>query len=148
MIILDGKEFGELAKKLESIVSDSEIKKCNKEIITKCVNKTKPVMSPKIPKSEDLSKSGAQHKGSRRVPPSAHSRDSVPAYVKTQNGQPFGIVGWAKGSNEENFYAKFVNWGRSEMLPVNFIDKTENECRGYYYITAEEGYRDLIKKME
>lgn len=148
MISFDFSEFKELQKKMESIADEKTIKKTNKNILNKCVEKTKETMKPKIPISDDLSKSGAQHKGSRRKSPSQHSRNNIPAYVKTQKGYPLGIVGWDKGDNEENFYAKFVNWGTSKQRPINFIDSTEKECKSYYNEVAEKGYNDLIKKLE
>ena len=148
MITFEFEGITELQKKIESIASDKLIKKTNKTIIESCVEKTKETMKDKIPISKDLSKSGAQHKGSRRVSPSQHARNNIPSYTKTKNGNLIGVIGWDKGDNEENFYMKFVNWGTSKQKPVNFIDKTEKECKNFYNDEAQKEYNNLIKQLE
>lgn len=148
MITFEFEGIKELQSKIESIASDKLIKKTNKTIIKNCVKKTKDVMKNKIPASIDISKSGAQHKGSKRGVPSQHARNNIPAYTKTKNGNPIGVVGWDKGDNEENFYIKFVNWGTSKQKPINFIDKTEKECKKFYDSEAQKEYNNLVKKLE
>ena len=149
MITFEFDGINELQKKVESIASEKLIKKTKKTILKNCIEKTKDTMKNKIPRSNDLSKSGAERKGSRRNPPSQHAKDNIPAYVKTKNGEPIGVVGWDKGDNEENFYMKFINYGTHDIQPgVDFIGKTEKECKSYYDSTAEKEYNNLVKKLE
>ena len=60
MITFEFDGINELQKKVESIASEKLIKKTKKTILKNCIEKTKDTMKNKIPRSNDLSKSGAQ----------------------------------------------------------------------------------------
>ena len=66
----------ELVKAFEKAASDDEIKATNRKIVEKSEPVIKRIMSGKIPKSADISKSGRGF-GSKGHP-SAHAADSVP----------------------------------------------------------------------
>lgn len=90
----------ELQNRLETLASDSEIRKTNKQIFQRSVDYTEPRMKAVMARSADNSKSGK--KGYR---PSGHAADNIPTKATTKGGE----VGWTLLGDAENwFYMKFV----------------------------------------
>ena len=63
----------ELQNKLETLVSDSEIRKTNKQIFQRSVDYTEPRMKTVMARSADNSKTGQKGYG-----PSGHAADNLP----------------------------------------------------------------------
>ena len=85
----------ELQNKLETLASDSEIRKTNKQIFQRSVDYTEPRMKAVMARSADNSKSGK--KGYR---PSGHAADNIPTKVTTKGGE----VGWTLLGDAENWF--------------------------------------------
>ena len=99
----------ELVRAFEKAASDEEIKETNRRIVEKGEPIVKRIMSGKIPKSADISKSGRGFGSKSSV--SAHAADSVPiGQVKVKNTGATAEVGWDKSDRSEHFYVKFINW--------------------------------------
>lgn len=145
-VVVEG--LDELIKKVDEISGENGIKKTNRKIVKKCGEVARATMKPKIPKSKDIKKSGAQHKGSRRVFPTNHAADAIPMRISTKKGYVNAVVGWEKGDNEENFYTKFLNWGTSKIKPLGFIEKTIDECDKEFSSIAQEEYEKVVKELE
>ena len=137
----DGLE--ELVKAFEKAASDDEIKATNRKIVEKSEPVVKRIMSGKIPKSADISKSGRGF-GSKGHP-SAHAADSVPiGKVKVKDTGASAEVGWDKGTKAEHFYVKFINWGTIYQPPREFIFATGREADDELQKIAEQEYQSFL----
>lgn len=133
----------ELVKAFEKAASDDEIKATNRKIVEKSEPVIKRIMSGKIPKSADISKSGRGF-GSKGHP-SAHAADSVPiGKVKVKDTGASAEVGWDKGTKAEHFYVKFINWGTIYQPPREFIFATGREADGELQKIAEQEYQSFL----
>ena len=75
-IEMEFKGLEELVKAFEAAASDEDIKATNKKIVEKSEPVVKRIMSGKVPKSADISKSGRGFGTKSSV--SSHAADSVP----------------------------------------------------------------------
>lgn len=133
----------ELVKAFEKAASDEEIKEVNKRIVEKSEPIVKRIMSGKIPKSADVSKSGRGFGSKSSV--TAHAADSVPVgKVKVKETGATADVGWEKSDNSEHFYVKFINWGTIYRPPQEFIYKTGREADGEIQRVAEQEYQSFL----
>lgn len=133
----------ELVKAFEKAASDDEIKEVNKRIVEKSEPIVKRIMSGKIPKSADVSKSGRGFGSKSSV--TAHAADSVPVgKVKVKDTGATADVGWEKSDNSEHFYVKFINWGTIYRPPQEFIYATGREADGEIQRVAEQEYQSFL----
>lgn len=140
--------LAELVKAFERAASDNEIKATNKKIVEKSAPVVKKIMSNKVPKSSDHSKSGRwdKHSKERRVP-DKRAADSVPIEKVKFKGVAASVeVGWNKGTKAEHFYVKFINWGTIYQPPREFIYATGREADGELQKIAEQEYQAFLNK--
>ncbi len=136
----------ELVKAFEKAASDEEIKAVNRKIVEKSEPVVKRIMSGKVPKSNDHSKSGRWYKHSKkRKVPDKRAADSVPmGKVKVKGISASAEVGWEKSDKSEHFYVKFVNWGTVKQPPQEFIYATGREADGELQKIAEQEYQSFL----
>ena len=133
----------ELVKAFEKAASDEEIKETNRRIVEKGEPIVKRIMSGKIPKSADISKSGRGFGSKSSV--SAHAADSVPiGQVKVKNTGATAEVGWDKSDRSEHFYVKFINWGTIYQPPREFIYATGRDADAELQKIAEQEYQTFL----
>lgn len=137
--------LAELVKAFEKAASDDEIKAVNKKIVEKSEPVVKRIMSGKVPKSADISKSGRGFGTASSV--SSHAADSVPVgKVKIKDTVASAEVGWDKSDKSEHFYVKFINWGTIYQPPREFIYATGREADGELQKIAEQEYQAFLNK--
>ena len=135
----------ELVRAFEAAASDDEIREVYKKIVEKSEPTVKRIMSGKVPKSEDISKSGRGFGSKSSV--SAHAADSVPVgKVKVKDTGASAEVGWEKSDKSEHFYVKFINWGTIFQPPREFIFETGREADGELQKIAEQEYQAFLEK--
>lgn len=135
----------ELVKAFEAAASDEEIKETNKRIVEKSEPVVKRIMSGKVPKSADISKSGRGFGTKSSV--SGHAADNVPVgKVKLKETTASAEVGWEKSDKSERFYVKFINWGTIYQPPREFIYETGREADGELQKIAEQEYQAFLDK--
>lgn len=135
----------ELVKAFEAAASDEDIRATNKKIVEKSETVVKKIMSGKIPKSADLSKSGRGF--GTKSSASSHAADSVPVgAVKVKNTEAAAEVGWEKSDKSEHFYVKFINWGTIYKPPREFIYATGREADRELQSIAEQEYQAYLNK--
>ena len=133
----------ELVKAFEKAADDNKIRAVNRRIVEKSEPVVKRIMSGKIPKSADISKSGRGFGSKSSV--SAHAADSVPVgKVKTIGTGASAEVGWDKGAKDEHFYVKFINWGTIYQPPREFIYETGREADSELQKIAEQEYQSFL----
>ena len=133
----------ELVRAFEKAASDEEIKKAYRRIVEKGEPIVKRIMSGKIPKSADISKSGRGFGSKSSV--SAHAADSVPiGQVKVKNTGATAEVGWDKSDRSEHFYVKFINWGTIYQPPREFIYATGRDADAELQKIAEQEYQTFL----
>ncbi len=133
----------ELVRAFEKAASDEEIKETNRRIVEKGEPIVKRIMSGKIPKSADISKSGRGFGSKSSV--SAHAADSVPiGQVKVKNTGATAEVGWDKSDRSEHFYVKFINWGTIYQPPREFIYATGRDADAELQKIAEQEYQTFL----
>ena len=133
----------ELVRAFEKAASDEEIKETNRRIVEKGEPIVKRIMSGKIPKSADISKSGRGFGSKSSV--SAHAADSVPiGQVKVKNTGATAEVGWDKSDRSEHFYVKFINWGTIYQPPREFIYATGSDADAELQKIAEQEYQTFL----
>lgn len=144
-IEMEFKGLEELVKTFEKAATDSEIKEVNKSIVEKSEPTIKRIMSGKIPKSSDISKSGRGFGSKSSV--SSHAADSVPVgKVKYKGTGASADIGWEKSDNSEHFYVKFINWGTIYQPPREFIYATGREADGELQKIAEQEYQSYLDR--
>lgn len=144
-IEMEFKGLEELVKAFEKAATDSEIKEVNKSIVEKSEPTIKRIMSGKIPKSSDISKSGRGFGSKSSV--SSHAADSVPVgKVKYKGTGASADIGWEKSDNSEHFYVKFINWGTIYQPPREFIYATGREADGELQKIAEQEYQSYLDR--
>jgi HK97 gp10 family phage protein len=142
-IEMEFKGLQELIKAFENAASDDDVKKVNKEIVEESEPVVKRIMSGKIPKSADISKSGRGFGSKSSV--SSHAADSVPlGKVRMKDTGASAEVGWDKSDNSEHFYVKFINWGTVHRPPHEFIYETGREADGELQKIAERKYQSYL----
>lgn len=130
----------ELVRAFEKAASDEEIKATNQRIVEKGEPVVKRIMSGKMPKSADISKSGRGFGSKSSV--SSHAADSVPVgQVKLKDTGASAEVGWDKSDKSEHFYVKFINWGTIYQPPREFIYATGREADAELQKIAEQEYQ-------
>ncbi len=133
----------ELIKAFEKAASDEDIKATNKKIIEKSQPVVKRIMSAKIPKSADISKSGRGFGTKSHV--SAHAADSIPlGKIKHKGTSASAEVGWTLKDHSDYFYVKFINWGTIYQPPREFIFATGREADGELQSIAEQEYQAYL----
>ncbi len=142
-IDMEFKGLQELMRAFENAASDDDVKKVNKEIIEESEPVVKRIMSGKIPKSADISKSGRGFGSKSSV--SSHAADSVPiGAVKMKDTGATADVGWDKSDNSEHFYVKFINWGTIHRPPQEFIYETGRSADAEMQKIAEKKYQAYL----
>lgn len=142
-IEMDFEGLEELVKAFEKAASDEEIKATNRKIVEWGEPVVKGIMSGKVPKSADMSKSGRGFGTKSSV--SAHAADSVPMEkVKFKGISASAEVGWDKLDKSEHFYVKFINWGTIYQPPREFIFATGREADGELQKIAEQEYQSFL----
>ena len=137
----DGLE--ELVKAFEKASSDDAIKSTNKKIVERAQPVVKRIMSGKVPKSADISKSGRGFGSKSSV--SSHAADSVPVgKVSIKDTGASAEVGWDKSDKSEHFYVKFINWGTIYRPPQEFIYATGREADSELQKIAEQEYQSFL----
>lgn len=136
----------ELIKAFEKAASDDEIRAVNRKIVEKGEPVVKRIMSEKVPRSDDHSKSGRWEKDSKkRKVPDKRAADSVPmGKVKVKGTSASAEVGWDKGTKAEHFYVKFINWGTIYQPPREFIFATGREADSELQKIAEQEYQAFL----
>ncbi len=137
----------ELVKAFEAAASDEEIKETNKRIVEKGEPVVKRIMSGKMPKSADISKSGRGFGSKSNV--SGHAADEIPTgKVKFKGTNASAEVGWEKNTQDEggHFYVRFINWGTIYQPPREFIYATGREADGELQKIAEQEYQAFLDK--
>lgn len=135
----------ELVRAFEKAASDDEIEQTNKRIAEKSEPVVKRIMSGKIPKSADISKSGRGFGTKSSV--SAHAADEIPmGKVKVKGTGATAEVGWEKNTQDEggHFYVRFINWGTIYQPPREFIYATGREADGELQKIAEQEYQSFL----
>lgn len=144
-IEMEFKGLEELVRAFEKAASDEEIKVVNKRIVEKSKPVVKRIMSGKVPKSANITKSGRGFGSKSRV--STHAADSVPVgKVKIKDIEASAEVGWDKSDNSEHFYVKFINWGTIYQPPREFIFESGREADGELQKIAEQEYQSFLDK--
>lgn len=144
-IDMEFKGLEELVKAFEAAASDSDIKEINGKIVEKGEPIVKRIMSGKMPKSADISKSGRGFGSKSSV--SAHAADSVPVgKVKYKGTGASADIGWDKSDNSQHFYVKFINWGTIYQPPREFIYATGREADGELQKIAEQEYQSYLDR--
>ena len=137
---LEFEGLGDLVKAFEKAASDEEIKAT---IVEKAQPVVQRIMSGKIPKSADISKSGRGFGSKSKV--SAHAADSIPLEkMKYKGTSASAEVGWDKSDNSDHFYVKFINWGTIYRPPHEFIQATAQEADGELQQIAEQEYQAFL----
>lgn len=140
---MEFKGLEELVKAFEKAASDADVKAINKKIVEKSQPEVKRIMSGKVPKSADISKSGRGFGTKSTV--SSHAADSVPVgAVKIKNAGASAEVGWDKSDKSEHFYVKFINWGTIYRPPREFIYATGREADKALQSIAEREYQAYL----
>lgn len=137
----------ELVKAFEAAASDEEIKETNKRIVERGEPVVKEIMSRKMPKSADISKSGRGFGTKSKV--SRHAADEIPTgKVKFKGTNASAEVGWEKNTQDEggHFYVRFINWGTIYSPPREFIYETGREADGELQKIAEQEYQAFLDK--
>ncbi len=133
----------ELVKAFEKAASDEEIKATNRKIVERGEPVVKGIMSGKVPKSADISKSGRGFGSKSSV--SSHAADSVPiGKISIKDTGASAEVGWDKYDRSEHFYVKFINWGTIYQPPREFIFATGREADGELQRIAEQEYQSFL----
>lgn len=133
----------ELVRAFEKAASDEEIKATNQRIVEKGEPVVKRIMSGKMPKSVDISKSGRGFGSKSSV--SSHAADSVPiGQVKVKDTGTSAEIGWDKSDKSEHFYVKFINWGTIYQPPREFIYETGREADAELQKIAEQEYQSFL----
>lgn len=142
-IEMEFKGLEELVKAFEKAASDGEIRAVNKRIVEKSEPVVKRIMSGKVPKSADISKSGRGFGAKSSV--SSHAADSVPVgKIKIKDTGASAEVGWDKSDKSEHFYVKFINWGTIYQPPREFIFETGRESDSELQKIAEREYQSFL----
>lgn len=133
----------ELVKAFEKAASDAEIEATNRRIVEKSETVVKRIMSGKVPKSADISKSGRGFGSKSSV--SSHAADSVPiGKISIKDTGASAEVGWDKSDRSEHFYVKFINWGTIYQPPREFIFASGREADGELQKIAEQEYQSFL----
>lgn len=136
----------ELVKEFEKAASDDAIRATNKKIVERAKPVVKRIMSGKVPKSADISKSGRGFGTKSSV--SSHAADSVPiGKVKVKDTGASAEVGWDKSDRSEHFYVKFINWGTIYQPPREFIFASGREADGELQKIAEQEYQSFLDNI-
>ncbi|MDO4331809.1 MAG: hypothetical protein Q4C58_03890 [Eubacteriales bacterium] len=146
-IDMEFKGLEELVKAFEAAASDSDIKEINGKIVEKGEPIVKRIMSGKMPKSADISKSGRGFGSKSSV--SAHAADEIPmGKVKVKGTGATADVGWEKNTQDEggHFYVRFINWGTIYQPPREFIYATGREADGELQKIAEQEYQSYLDR--
>lgn len=144
---MEFKGLEELVKAFEAAASDEEIKEVNKTIAEKSEPVVQRIMSGKMPKSADISKSGRGFGSKSSV--SAHAADEIPmGKVKVKGTGATADVGWEKNTQDEggHFYVRFINWGTIYRPPQEFIYATGREADAELQRIAEQEYQSYLDR--
>lgn len=144
---MEFKGLEELVKAFEAAASDEEIKEVNKTIAEKAEPVVQRIMSGKMPKSADISKSGRGFGSKSSV--SAHAADEIPmGKVKVKGTGATADVGWEKNTQDEggHFYVRFINWGTIYRPPQEFIYATGREADAELQKIAEQEYQNYLDR--
>lgn len=144
---MEFKGLEELVKAFEESASDEEIKEVNRTIAEKAEPVVQRIMSGKMPKSADISKSGRGFGSKSSV--SAHAADEIPmGKVKTKGTGATADVGWEKNTQDEggHFYVRFINWGTIYRPPQEFIYATGREADAELQKIAEQEYQNYLDR--
>lgn len=146
-IEMEFKGLEELVKAFEAAADDDEIREVNKKIAQEAEPIVQKIMSGKMPKSSDISKSGRGFGSKSSV--SAHAADEIPmGKVKVKGTGATADVGWEKNTQDEggHFYVRFINWGTIYQPPREFIYTTGREADEEIQKIAEKEYQAFLDR--
>lgn len=146
-IEMEFKGLEELVKAFEAAADDDEILEVNKKIAQEAEPIVQRIMSGKMPKSSDISKSGRGFGSKSSV--SAHAADEIPmGKVKVKGTGATADVGWEKNTQDEggHFYVRFINWGTIYQPPREFIYTTGREADEEIQKIAEKEYQAFLDR--
>ena len=144
---MEFKGLEELVKAFERAATDSEIAAVNKKIAETAEPVVQRIMSGKMPKSADITKSGRGFGSKSSV--AAHAADEIPmGKVKVKGTGATADVGWEKNTQDEggHFYVRFINWGTIYRPPQEFIYATGREADGELQKIAEKEYQAFLDR--
>ncbi len=144
---MEFKGLEELVKAFERAATDSEIAAVNKKIAETAEPVVQRIMSGKMPKSADITKSGRGFGSKSSV--SAHAADEIPmGKVKVKGTGATADVGWEKNTQDEggHFYVRFINWGTIYRPPQEFIYATGREADAALQKIAEQEYQNYLDR--
>lgn len=144
---MEFKGLEELVKAFERAATDSEIAAVNKKIAETAEPVVQRIMSGKMPKSANITKSGRGFGSKSSV--SAHAADEIPmGKVKVKGTGATADVGWEKNTQDEggHFYVRFINWGTIYRPPQEFIYATGREADGELQKIAEKEYQAFLDR--
>lgn len=144
---MEFKGLEELVKAFERAATDSEIAAVNKKIAETAEPVVQRIMSGKMPKSADITKSGRGFGSKSSV--SAHAADEIPmGKAKVKGTGATADVGWEKNTQDEggHFYVRFINWGTIYRPPQEFIYATGREADGELQKIAEKEYQAFLDR--
>ncbi|MFA9375756.1 MAG: HK97-gp10 family putative phage morphogenesis protein [Lachnotalea sp.] len=136
--------LNEIQKELETLCTDSELKKINKNIVKKAgvigQDEAKKEMRAKAYSSNPI-KSG--RRGSRT---GEHAADNVPKKPSTQSGNYGEVIGWEKSDTSPYYYVKFHEWGSSMHKPKEFMLEAAKPTYIALKSIAEEEYQKVLQE--
>ena len=135
----------DLMRKVESLGDETLIASVNRDVFAECEEITIPVLKRNTPKSKDVRKSGI--KGNR---PYSHLADNIPVMVRRKlSGYYYMMIGWGTvGRKTPFFYAKYLEWGTSKMLPAGMFGKTQSQLEWQYEAIGFKHYEKMLKELE
>lgn len=139
-INMEFKGLDELIKNVESMASETEMAKVNREIIKEAAEKGKELLKSRITRSKDNSKSGK--KGYR---PSGHYADNVPSTnIKKKGSFYYCTLGETKEEGTY-FYWNFKEWGTSKIVAVPAFGETREDVEA---LLIEIGLKEYTKLLQ
>lgn len=138
--------FEELIAKVE-LLANEELKKTNKEVVTEAGKLVQTKAEELAPISQDHMSSGKWSKsGKFRMTPPNHMKMAIPLKIKGGN-KAQALIGWENNSSNDNsFYAKFVEYGTSKMPPRPFLQTALDSSESEINSIAETKFTELIEK--
>ena len=142
---MEFKGLEELVKAFEESASDEEIKEVNRTIAEKAEPVVQRIMSGKMPKSADISKSG---RGFVNVSQCRHMQRMKYRWEKSkQKERERQQMSGGKRTHKTRavtFYVRFINWGTIYRPPQEFIFATGREADGELQKIAEQEYQSFL----
>lgn len=133
--------FDEIINQVQGLVDSSELYSLNEKIVTTVTENVKEEIRPKIPKSEDNSKSGK--KGYR---PHGHFADNIPQSSIKKSKEGLYIVLGEENEEGEYFYWTFKEFGTSKMPPTPVFGQAREMAQKMLEDLGVEEYSRLLQR--